>query len=306
MIHGGENVSLIRNPNQDEMRNGTVITVRRKKLWEAQLELVLEFQRFCERHNLKWFATTGTLFAATKFHGFNPTDFIISLAMLRPDYERFRKIARTEIHYPLLFDPYYDHEYPEGTTRAGRWPVFPLTKIRDERTTMLEHSNWKDLPQGIWIDVAPLDSFPPFDSPKFDMNFEVLRTLYSATFSPTAFADRLKKDEKFPISKDQLQKFLVLPYKKRAEIFEEHCGKMFCESKYLGTFLNMRLKPFERSWFEKIEWIPFENSALPIPSGYEQILKTYYSDYPNCKIVRNIDIWSTDISWREYFAQVEI
>ena len=299
-------MSLIRNPDQDEMRNGTVITVRRKKLWQYQLEMILEFQHFCEKHNLKWFATSGTLLAAIKFHGFNPTDFIISLAMLRPDYDRFRKIAREEFHYPILLDAYYDHEYPEGTIGAGRWPVFPLIKIRDERTTMLEHPKWKDLPQGIWMDVAPLDSFPPFANPELDANFEVLRTLYSATFSPAAVTDSLKKEAKFPISKDQFQKFLELPYKKRAEIFEMHCGKMFKDdSKYLGTFLNMKLR-FEHNWFEKIEWIPFENSALPIPSGYEQILKTYYSDYPNTKLFRNIDIWSTDISWREYFAQVEI
>ena len=296
---------LVRNPNQDEMRDGKIITVRRKKLWEYQLEMILEFQRFCEKHNLKWFATSGTLFAAVKFHGFSPTDFIVSLAMLRPDYDRFRKIAHDEFHYPILLDAYYDHEYPEGTTGAGRWPVFPLIKIRDERTMMLEHEKWKELPQGIWLDVSPFDSFPPFDNPKFNSDFEILKTLYSATFSPKSFAERLKKDEKFPVPKDQLQKFLDMPYKKRAQIFEDHCGRIFHGSKYLGNFLNQS-KKFERAWFEKIEWIPFEKSAIPIPSGYKEILKTYYPDYPEYKVARHIDIWSTDVSYKEYFEKIDL
>ena len=298
-------MSLVRNPNRDEIRDGKIVTVRQKKLWETQLNLILEFQRFCERHNLKWFATSATLFAAVKFHGFNPRDCMISLAMLRPDYDKFRQLAREEFHYPILFDPWYDHEYPKDRTSAGSWPVHPLTKIRDERTMMLEFPKWKDLPQGIWIDISPLDSFPPFDNPQLESNFEVLKTLYSATFSPKNFAERLKKEEKFPASKEHLQQFLEMPYKIRAQFFEEHCSRIFHDSKYLGTFLNQKRR-LEHAWFKKIEWIPFENSALPIPHEFEQILKTYYPNYPKHTINRNINIWSTDISYKEYFEKISV
>ena len=297
-------MSLIRNPNQDEIRDKKIVTVRQKKLWDCQLQLMLEFQHFCERHNLKWFATSATLFAAIKFHGFNPRDCMISLAMLRPDYDKFRQLAREEFHYPLLFDPWYDHEYPKGRTKAGSWPVHPLTKIRDERTMMLEFPEWKDLPQGIWIDISPLDSFPPSESQKFNSEFEALQLMYEATFSPAKFKERLKKEDSFILPKDQLQKLVELPYKQRAEIFERNCGRLFNDSKYLGSFLNQKRK-FERIWFEKIEWVPFENSAIPIPSEFEQILKTYYPNYPNHTIKRNIDIWSTDVSYKEYFEKVD-
>ena len=99
---GGREV-YIENIDRDEMRSGFLVTSHRKKLWNAQIGLIKEFDRICKKYNLRWFAIGGTLIGAARHGGFVPWDDDVDIAMLRPDYEKFRKIAADEIKSPYHF-----------------------------------------------------------------------------------------------------------------------------------------------------------------------------------------------------------
>ena len=94
----------VNNINRDEIRNGFLVTSQRKKLWNVQINLIQEFARICKKHNLRWFAIYGTLLGAVRHRGFIPWDDDVDIAMLRPDYEKFRKIAADEIKPPYHLD----------------------------------------------------------------------------------------------------------------------------------------------------------------------------------------------------------
>ena len=168
--------SFVENIDCDEMRNGFLVTSHRKKLWNVQIGLINEFARICKKHNLKWFACYGTLLGAARHKGFIPWDDDVDLAMLRPDYNKFIKIAAEEIKYPYFLDNWcnykcetdmdysLDSDFPlikQSSFLEGHFPRFPIFKIRDCRTTMIEFPDRKNTNQGIWIDVFPFDPTPP-------------------------------------------------------------------------------------------------------------------------------------------------
>lgn len=95
--------SLIYDLYHDEMRAGFLVTTDRKKIWNVELNLLVEVDRICQNHGITYFADYGTLLGAVRHQGFIPWDDDIDLVMLRPDYERFKEIAMNEIKTPLFF-----------------------------------------------------------------------------------------------------------------------------------------------------------------------------------------------------------
>lgn len=51
---------------KDEVRNDFFVTTERKKLWMISLDLLLEFDKVCRKHNLKYFLAGGTLLGAVR------------------------------------------------------------------------------------------------------------------------------------------------------------------------------------------------------------------------------------------------
>ena len=100
---------FIENIDRDEMRSGFLVTTERKKLWNAQIGILLEFARICKKHNLQWFAGGGTLLGAARHGGFIPWDDDIDVVMLRPEYEKFQQVALQEVKDPYFLDIWYNY-----------------------------------------------------------------------------------------------------------------------------------------------------------------------------------------------------
>lgn len=109
------------------------------------------FVRVCEELHIPYYLVCGTALGAVKYSGFIPWDDDVDVGLLRPDYERFLRLAP-----PLL---------PEGVFLQNHRtdPAYPhpYTKLRDSRTTLIEE-NKAHLPinHGVYIDVFPLDGYP--------------------------------------------------------------------------------------------------------------------------------------------------
>lgn len=63
-----------------------------KHVWAAEIEILLEVIKICERHGLTYYADWGTLLGAVRHEGFIPWDDDIDLAMMRPDFERLEQL----------------------------------------------------------------------------------------------------------------------------------------------------------------------------------------------------------------------
>ncbi len=321
--HGDYEI-LVDNIDRDEMRSGFLVTSHRKKLWNVQLNLIKEFDRICRKHNLRWFAYAGTLLGAARHKGYIPWDDDVDVAMLRPDYEKFRRIVASEIKPPYLLDIWYNYrredDEPSEMTDMSLplitnehfkkyypicFPFFPLIKIRDTRTFMLEHPGVNNVHQSIFLDIFPLDTVPPFAEKEIKIKFEIARVVYAATVKPQLIRDAMEKKQRLLVDYDSLQKFIKLPYKQRGMQLEKLLAKHFFMSEHLGLIKNwsiLKSRLFEQSKdYQDLTYLPFEKIELPVPIGYDSVLTDLYGEWRKPVIGKpHSKFYSAEIPWTEY------
>ena len=122
------------------------------QLQRIELELLVEADRICKKCGIHYNIIAGTLLGAVRHGGFIPWDDDADIALLRPEYERFREACKTE----LDTSRFYFQDYTN--TPGYRWGY---GKLRRKGTTFLrEHQEHMPYDQGIFIDVFPLDDVP--------------------------------------------------------------------------------------------------------------------------------------------------
>lgn len=122
-----------------------------RKLQLIELELLIEFDRICRKHNIRYTLTGGTLLGAVRHGGFIPWDDDADVSMLRREYEKFKKACEIE-----LDDKYYFQDMQN--TEGYRWGY---GKLRKKGTLFLrEHQEHMPYAQGVFIDIFPRDGVP--------------------------------------------------------------------------------------------------------------------------------------------------
>lgn len=120
-----------------------------QKLHEIQLEILVEFSRICEQHDIKYRLFSGTLLGAVRHKGFIPWDDDVDICMLRSDYERFIQICKNEL----------SKEFFLQTSQTDPNFIQVFARIRKNDTLMLQKLyDGIDMHHGIFIDVFPMDN----------------------------------------------------------------------------------------------------------------------------------------------------
>ena len=311
-------MNFIRDLNHDEMRSGFLVTSQRKKLWNVMLGCYNEFRRVCEKYNIRFFASHGTLLGAVRHRGFIPWDDDMDFVMFRPDYEKFKEVARNEIHYPYKFDVWYENEHIKSFEDESPMLVGVNALIISNETTTVVFN--RDIPpQGIGIDIFPLDSRPiswdlnqKFNDDDIDrrcVNWLILRDLFYGCLNRKMVLDVLQHPNmQHMVRKDQLTQFLNLPLKIRGEILERHALSFYYEeSEYVSNALfsfdgsQIHHGRFKRKSFRDIIYLPFENTSMPCPIGFDEYLSELYGDWHELKITHShAKMFSADISYKDF------
>ena len=246
--------------------------------------------------------------------------------MFRPDYEKFKLVAATEIKAPYFFDNWYNYRLesegaslndPEGDFQfisktqlyENRWLTqWPSIRLRDSRTSMIEFLNRKFVNQGIWIDIFPLDPVPPFNAEKQALNFDLGRILLLAAAFPEKITKAMQKNQDLLIDYNEIKNFLKLTYAERGSLFEDIMNENFFMSERIGDMRDYTLTNNQTSYsskdFSDVIYLPFEKIEVPAPDGYDSVLQAYYGNW-RVPVYRqsHSQIYSTEISWREYFQK---
>ena len=130
-------------PLDDEMLRGLQLT---------ELELLVEVDRICRKHGIPYCIIAGTMLGAARHGGFIPWDDDADVALLRPDYERFRAACESELDPGRFY--FQDHQVTPGY----RWGYGKLRRV--DSLFLREHQEHMPYDQGVFIDVFPLDAVP--------------------------------------------------------------------------------------------------------------------------------------------------
>jgi lipopolysaccharide cholinephosphotransferase len=121
------------------------------QLHRVELEIMDEIARVCNKNNLRYCITAGTLLGAVRHGGFIPWDDDADIVMPREDYIKFCSISKKEMKPEFFVDAFY--------TENNCFRLFG--KVRKRNTIFLQEDVGEprcDLHNEIWIDIFPLDN----------------------------------------------------------------------------------------------------------------------------------------------------
>ncbi len=270
----------------DSLYNGKLGYIR-----EMELELLQLVDRICRENGVQYFLSGGTMLGAVRHKGFIPWDDDIDIAMLRDDYERFKKACIENLPEK--------YQYQSYTNKDGYHYFFDRITIKDTYFAT-KYSDKFDMLKGISMDIFVFDktSDKPFFSKLHYKTLMALRLMMNVRW-----INHPRKDKSYMLSK------LLLPVLRlfSMDTYSKAYDKLL--RSYSKRKTNTVLPPatdhkwrgvMPIKWFENVTDAPFDSVMSYIPTGYDNYLKQWYGDdymelLPLSKRVGSHDFYRLDI-----------
>ncbi len=247
---------------------------------EASLEILKEIDRICRKYKIRYCLDAGTLIGAVRHHGFIPWDDDADVAMVRSQYEAFKKVAKQELppHMELL----------EPDSFRGGKAFYDFTPRIIYKNSSC-HGNTPEMAfyegklNHIWVDLFTIDRLP-----EGKLGIWWTKLLQKAVYG-LAMGHRYHLDyKKYTLAQKimvgglaTLGKFIPLKliFKVQDAISKKDRkskGNLCYYSTYQPDFMYVTV---ERDWCYGVEDMEFEDTRLMVPKGWDPILREVYGDY---------------------------
>lgn len=261
---------------RDEEREGFLVTEEVKRLWAAQLVMLKEIEKICDRNGLTYYAAWGTMLGAARHKGYVPWDDDLDICMKRSDYMKFLQIAERELpeRYSLM-NLHNDKGFTDLMTRVLNQRMFDLSE---------EHlAKFYGCPYVIGIDIFPLDYIPRQQGDYFFVR-ELMNLVYST--GKDWDADNRDKDEQEHLV-SQIEELCAVKLDRSGDMQQQlmKLAEQLCmlygdeDADDLGYMILQITNPFflyPKHCFERVRDLPFENTTVRMPEGYIIALSQTY------------------------------
>ena len=123
-----------------------------KELQNIELNILLDVDKVCKKHNITYYLGEGSLLGAVRHKGFIPWDDDLDILMKRDDYEKFLKIAQFEM------GENYEIQHP--STVYSYWSPFIKVRLLGNQKFRQKHIAHLTENNGPYIDIFPMESVP--------------------------------------------------------------------------------------------------------------------------------------------------
>jgi len=229
-----------------------------RKAQMRMLDILIEFDRICNKHNIPYWIEGGTLLGARRHGGFIPWDDDLDVQVFQKDFKRLQKVLQMELpgHYKLQ------------TKQTDKKYIFNSAKIRDTKSFLKEDQN--DMHNfkynGIFIDLFPIEPVVSMECKRY--------------------ADEIKKRFEYRAgSKHLLAKILNTSCLLLTPLFYAHTyfvrliGRMFNIKTYAyspGIYFYHKHRIENLLPLSKIS---FEGKMFNCPHNVDAYLTEYYGDF---------------------------
>ncbi|MBR0442215.1 MAG: LicD family protein [Firmicutes bacterium] len=239
-----------------------------RDLHQVLLEALVDIDKVCRDHGIRYTLYCGTLLGAVRHDGFIPWDDDADLAMPLSDFRRFFEIAQKEL----------EDKYVVQTFRNNRsYPHLWMKVFRKGTTYMWRDLAGVDIDHGVAVDIYPFVGI----SKRYKLQYYGLMAAHALQFvdvwratdfySPKRYVTRLgrvisliPRPARHLIHRSLIKHFMIDP-----DLCERACtldGAPFIP------------KYDWKDWTELTDH-RFEGYDLPIPVNYDKLLRIMYGDY---------------------------
>ena len=245
------------------MNNRREVTL--EEMRTIQLDILDKIHDYCEKNNLRYSLSGGTLLGAVRHQGYIPWDDDIDIMMPRPDYEKF--FANFNGAYKDLTAQYYKND---------KALFYFFGKVYNNKTSMIEDGNSKT---GVYIDVFPIDGMP-----------DTINDVNKYCHEMLDVREELKKTTKFYKFKKgrglrikYYIKLLLYPSRKKtiAKLDSIISKYKYDMSKHVGVAMGQYgIKEWlTADIFADYTYLPFEHKLRKCIAGYDKYLSSLYGKY---------------------------
>ncbi len=265
---------------KDEIISDYQVSSQMKEIWAIELDLLERIDEICSEHNIRYYASGGTLLGAVRHKGFIPWDDDIDIAMPREDYKRFCALA------DKFSDPYELQFY--GKTEGY---FTGHAQLRNRNTVAVLRSacdKYYRIPynQGIFVDIFPLDAIPDNEELRVKQA-ETVKKYRSAAIKLYRVTEGYIP-EKATIKRKILHAVCsLLPerfsYRHYYEMFLKECERYNGTKTEYVTMLsfmpdNMKLR-IKSEYLGHPVRVPFEFTTIQTEENSDAVLRVQYGDY---------------------------
>ena len=231
----------------------------------------------CDKYNLTYFLTYGTLIGAVRHKGFIPWDDDIDVLMPRRDYEKLIKLS-SEVN---------NEKYEIMSYKTNKQYFFPWIKIQDKRTYLVPSRFNNGFVYGISIDVFPLDQLCVDNMNDAIIELETLQKKYITGIKKikpiAAVSGKLYRVKRIVCKIYWL--LIGRVFWSLSDLYDSVDNQLIKNSendnnKYVVNLYDTDGHIWEKdTFFGEKTYLQFENRFYRVPSNYDSVLKVVFNDY---------------------------
>lgn len=236
-------------------------------LQKVILGIVKDIDELCRKNSIEYYLFGGSAIGAVRHKGFIPWDDDLDIVMDYKNYEKFIQVCRDQL------DPqkYY---FQEGMVD---WPIL-YSKVRLKGTLLVESESYgdDDSKKGIFVDVFKLDNASESSIGRrwqyLCGKYLLCYCLLQRSYKKASVKKKLLMYTAYPLRIKSLRGFVM------HQLVKYNSQNTSCFVSF-GARFRYKNSFYRKEFYSNPIYMPFEDTMLPVPQKYDELLTQIYGDY---------------------------